>query len=83
MPPVKFQQLSNFIWLVAELLRGPYRLLLYEGVMLPLTVLLCFDCVLEPTKERTLNRHAELTAKELPGIEAILNNLDLLKEVTE
>ena len=25
MPPANFQQLSNFIWSVAELLRGPYR----------------------------------------------------------
>ena len=83
MPPVNFQQLSNFIWSVAELLRGPYRPPQYERVMLPLTVLRGFGRVLEPAKERTLNRHAELTAKELLGIEAILNNLDLLKEVTE
>jgi hypothetical protein len=32
-------QLSNFIWQVADLLRGPYRPPQYGRVMLPLTVL--------------------------------------------
>lgn len=32
-----FQQLANFIWSVADLLRGPYRPPQYERVMLPLT----------------------------------------------
>ena len=31
-----FQQLANFIWSVADLLRGPYRPPQYERVMLPL-----------------------------------------------
>ncbi len=75
MPPANFQQLSNFIWSVAELLRGPYRPPQYERVMLPLTVLRRFDCVLEPTKESVLNKHAELTARGGASIEAILNNL--------
>lgn len=44
------QDLSNFIWQIADLLRGPYRPPQYERVMLPLTVLRRFDCVLEPTK---------------------------------
>jgi type I restriction enzyme M protein len=64
MPPANFQQLSNFIWSVAELLRGPYRPPQYERVMLPLTVLRRFDCVLEPTKGSVLNKHAKLTARE-------------------
>jgi type I restriction enzyme M protein len=33
-----FQELSNFIWSVADLLRGPYRPPQYERVMLPMTV---------------------------------------------
>jgi len=36
---INFQQLANFIWSVADLLRGPYRPPQYERVMLPLTVL--------------------------------------------
>ncbi len=70
-----FQQLSNFIWSVADLLRGPYRPPQYERVMLPLTVLRRFDAVLWPSKESVLNRYAELSAKGIANIDAILNNL--------
>lgn len=38
MTNTNFQQLANFIWSVADLLRGPYRPPQYERVMLPLTV---------------------------------------------
>ena len=40
----------NLIWQIAELLRGPYRPPQYERVMLPMTVLRRFDCVLAETK---------------------------------
>ena len=70
-----FQQLANFIWSVADLLRGPYRPPQYERVMLPLTVLRRFDAVLAPSKETVLKRHAELSSKGIANIDAILNNL--------
>jgi type I restriction enzyme M protein len=70
-----FQQLANFIWSVADLLRGPYRPPQYERVMLPLTVLRRFDAVLAPSKEAVLKRYEELKAKNIPNIDAILNNL--------
>jgi type I restriction enzyme M protein len=70
-----FQQLANFIWSVADLLRGPYRPPQYERVMLPLTVLRRFDAVLAPSKEAVLKRYEELKAKGIPNIDAILNNL--------
>src|SRR5881396_2911407 len=44
----------NLIWQIADLLRGPYRPPQYERVMLPMTVLRRFDCVLTPTKDRVL-----------------------------
>jgi type I restriction enzyme M protein len=75
MTPTNFQQLANFIWSVADLLRGPYRPPQYERVMLPLTVLRRFDWVLEPTKAAVLKKHAELTNKGQANIDAILNNL--------
>ncbi len=75
MTSVNFQQLANFIWSVADLLRGPYRPPQYERVMLPLTVLRRFDAVLAPSKEAVLKRHAELSSKGIPNIDAILNNL--------
>ena len=61
-----FQQLANFIWSVADLLRGPYRPPQYERVMLPLTVLRRFDAVLASSKEAVLKRHAELSNKGPP-----------------
>jgi type I restriction enzyme M protein len=48
---------SNLIWQIAELLRGPYRPPQYERVMLPMTVLRRFDCVLAPTKAKVLSEH--------------------------
>jgi len=44
-----FNDKVNFIWSIAELLRGPYKPNQYKDVMLPLVVLRCLDCVLEPT----------------------------------
>ncbi|SFE67607.1 class I SAM-dependent DNA methyltransferase [Nitrosomonas sp. Nm166] len=75
MTPANFQQLANFIWSVADLLRGPYRPPQYERVMLPLTVLRRFDAVLAPSKDTVLKRYAELSSKGIPNIDAILNNL--------
>jgi len=49
--------LSNFIWNIADLLRGPYRPPQYERVMLPLTVLRRFDCVLAESKEKVLKEY--------------------------
>ena len=68
-----FQQLANFIWSVADLLRGPYRPPQYERVMLPLTVLRRFDAVLAPSKEAVLKRYEQLKTKKIPNIDAILN----------
>jgi type I restriction enzyme M protein len=46
--------LANLIWQIADLLRGPYRPPQYERVMLPMTVLRRFDCVLAPTKAKVV-----------------------------
>ena len=48
------QEHANLIWQIADLLRGPYRPPQYERVMLPLTVLRRFDCVLAPSKLKVL-----------------------------
>ena len=44
-------ELASFIWGICNLLRGPYKRNEYRKVILPLTVLRRFDCVLAPTKE--------------------------------
>jgi type I restriction enzyme M protein len=51
---------ANLIWQIADLLRGPYRPPQYERVMLPMTVLRRFDCVLAPTKARVLAEYARI-----------------------
>ena len=48
---------ANLIWQIADLLRGPYRPPQYERVMLPITVLRRFDCVLAPTKAKVVSEY--------------------------
>ncbi len=48
---------ANLIWQIADLLRGPYRPPQYERVMLPMTVLRRFDCVLASTKDKVLTEY--------------------------
>ncbi|MGE4073243.1 MAG: N-6 DNA methylase [Lysobacterales bacterium] len=70
-----FQQLANFIWSVADLLRGPYRPPQYERVMLPLTVLRRFDAVLAPSKQAVLSRYEGLKGRDAALIDRVLNEL--------
>ena len=51
---------ANLIWQIADLLRGPFRPPQYERVMLPMTVLRRFDCVLAATKENVLADYTRL-----------------------
>ncbi len=75
MTPGNFQQLANFIWSVADLLRGPYRPPQYERVMLPLTVLRRFDAVLALTKASVLKRYETLKDKDPQLVDRVLNEL--------
>ncbi len=59
------QSLSNFIWSVADLLRGDYRQSDYGKVILPFAVLRRLDCVLAPTKAAVL---AEFEDKTKAGL---------------
>jgi type I restriction enzyme M protein len=54
---------ANLIWQIADLLRGPYRPPQYERVMLPMTVLRRFDCVLAPTKSKVLSEYNHYNEK--------------------
>ena len=47
-------ELASFIWSICNLLRGPYKRNEYRRVILPLTVLRRFDCVLAATKDAVL-----------------------------
>ncbi len=56
-------QVASFIWSICNLLRGPYKRNEYRKVILPLTVLRRFDCILAPTKAEALKEHADIKAK--------------------
>lgn len=68
-------ELAQFIWQIADLLRGPYRPPQYERVMLPMTVLRRFDCVLAPTKEKVLREYAKRKGGKLSddALDKLLN----------
>jgi type I restriction enzyme M protein len=68
-----FSEKVSFIWSVADLLRGPYKPHQYGRVILPLTVLRRLDCVLEPTKQKVLEKHATLKGQSTEVVEKILN----------
>ena len=59
------QNLSSFIWSVADLLRGDYKQSEYGKVILPFTVLRRLDCVLEPTKQAVLKEKEKRDATKV------------------
>lgn len=68
-----FADKVQFIWSIAELLRGPYKPPQYGRVILPFTVLRRLDCVLAPTKDKVLAKAATMKGSKVENIEPILN----------
>lgn len=68
---------AAFIWSVADLLRGDYKQSEYGKVILPLTVLRRFDCVLDPVKAEMLAKHESLKGR----VENFAPLLDALTDV--
>ncbi|MBW1654920.1 type I restriction-modification system subunit M [Flavobacterium quisquiliarum] len=64
---------ANFIWSIADLLRGDYRQSDYGKVILPLTVLRRLDCVLEPTKADVLKKFEQFKTSNVTNLDPILN----------
>jgi len=62
---------ADFIWSVADLLRGDYKQSEYGKVILPLTVIRRLDCVLEPSKNAVLKRSKGLKGK-IENVEPVL-----------
>lgn len=60
-----FQEKANFIWSVADLLRGDYKQSEYGKVILPFTILRRLDCVLELTKQQVLETIPTITAQNI------------------
>jgi type I restriction enzyme M protein len=69
------KQMANFIWSICNLLRGPYKRNEYRKVILPLTVLRRFDCILLPTKQKVLDEFATLKGKSETIIQARLREI--------
>lgn len=56
-------KLKNDIWDICNLLRGPYKRNEYRKVILPLTVLRRFDCLLAATKAEALGKYQTVKGK--------------------
>jgi type I restriction enzyme M protein len=68
-----FREIANFIWSVADLLRGDYKQAEYGKVILPFTILRRLDCVLEPTKDKVLKKLEVVKSSGLQNIDPVLN----------
>lgn len=60
---INISEKSNFIWRIADLLRGDYKQSEYGDVILPFTVLARLDSVLEDTKDEVLHLNQTLKYK--------------------
>jgi type I restriction enzyme M protein len=70
---MNFTEKANFIWSVADILRGDFKQSEYGKVILPFTVLRRFDCVLSDSKQKILEMNKTLT---------ISNKTPVFKRVT-
>lgn len=70
-----FRQTANFIWEIADLLRGDYKQSDYGKVILPFTVLRRLDCVLSPTKQKVLDYLPRLESTKVQNVDPILNKV--------
>lgn len=64
---------ANFIWSIADLLRGDYKQSDYGKVILPLTVLRRLDCVLDSTKANVLKKFEQVKTMSIQNLDPILN----------
>jgi len=75
MAVTNFNEKVDFIWSVADLLRGDYKQSEYQRVILPLTVLRRLDCVTEPTKDEVRETYMELKEDGVDRVEPILESV--------
>ena len=61
-------EIVNFLWGIADLIRDTFKRGKYQDVILPLTVLHRLDCVLAPTKAQVLRRKIELQQRGLQDL---------------
>ncbi|MGJ8743820.1 type I restriction-modification system subunit M [Polaribacter sp.] len=66
---------ANFIWSIADLLRGDYKQSDYGKVVLPFTVLRRLDCVLKATKAEVLKKNEQVKSMNIQNLDPILNKV--------
>lgn len=66
---------ANFIWSIADLLRGDYKQSDYGKVILPLTVLRRLDSVLSTTKADVLKKYEQIKTTNMQNIDPVLNKV--------
>ena len=70
-----FKETANFIWSIADLLRGDYKQSDYGKVVLPLVVLRRLDCVLDKSKDKVLKKYDEVKKMKIQNLDPILNKV--------
>lgn len=55
--PIDVSTEVNFIWSIANKLRGPYQSDKYKDVIIPMTIIRRFECALAPTKQKVVNQY--------------------------
>lgn len=70
-----FREIADFLWSIADLLRGEYKQADYGKVILPMTVLRRLDCVLHDTKKKVLERNQQLKGSKIENPDRILNKI--------
>ena len=57
--PIDVTEQVNFIWGIANKLRGTYQSDKYKDVIIPMTIIRRFECALEGTKAAVVKKHEE------------------------
>lgn len=57
--PIDVSTEVNFIWSIANKLRGPYHSDKYKDVIIPMVIIRRFECALENTKQAVVNKFKE------------------------
>ena len=70
-----FRDIANFLWSVADLLRGDYKQADYGKVILPMTLLRRLDCVHKDTKPKVLAKYEQVKGGKVQNLDPILNRI--------
>lgn len=55
--PIDVTREVNFIWSIANKLRGPYQSDKYKDVIIPMTIIRRFECALKQTKDAVVKQY--------------------------